>query len=232
MSEAAKDHLSSATHTGNAVDVKTAVDAGSSTIEHGSIADLIPEETFAEMKSKGIAYDPTLSIYEGFAAMRAGNAELLQRSLLQQAAPADLLSATRDLLKKQKGASDVGEYNLMLTRAGQNLMAARKAGVTLITGTDAGNMLVIHGPTVQHELELWVKAGIPPTEALQAATYNAAKLLRAADRIGSIRAGLDATFVVLDGDPLQDISNTEHINAVYLQGNHLDRSDLLEQFKP
>jgi imidazolonepropionase-like amidohydrolase/ABC-type multidrug transport system permease subunit len=232
MAEAAKDHLSSATHTGNAADVKIATDAGSSTIEHGSIADLIPEETFARMKSKGIAYDPTLSVYEGFAAMRAGNGELLQRSLLQQAAPADLLSATRDFLKKQKAASDTGEYNLMLTRANQNLLNARKVGVTLITGTDAGNMLVIHGPTVQHELELWVKAGIPPAEALQAATYNAAKLLRAADRIGSIRAGLDATFVVLDGDPLQDISNTEHINAVYLQGNHLDRSGLLEQFKP
>jgi imidazolonepropionase-like amidohydrolase/ABC-type multidrug transport system permease subunit len=232
MAEAAKNHLFSATHTGNAADVKTATDAGSSTIEHGSITDLIPEETFAEMKSKGIAYDPTLSIYEGLGAMRAGNAELLQRSLLQQAAPADLLSATRDLLKKQKTAGDVGEYDLMLTRADQNLLAARKAGVTLITGTDAGNMLVIHGPTVQHELELWVKAGIPPAEALQAATYNAAKLLRAADRIGSIRAGMDATFVVLDGDPLQEISNTEHINAVYLQGNHLDRSALLEQFKP
>jgi imidazolonepropionase-like amidohydrolase/ABC-type multidrug transport system permease subunit len=232
MAEATKDGLLTATHTGNAADVKNAVDAGSSTVEHGSIADLISGEMFAEMKSKGIAYDPTLSVYEGIAAMRAGNAGLLQRSLLQQAAPADLLSATRDLLKKQKTATDLDAYNLMLTRANQNLLAAHKAGVTLITGTDAGNMLVIHGPTVQHELELWVKAGIPPAEALQAATYNAAKLLRADNRIGSIRAGMDATFVVLDGDPLQDISNTEHINAVFLQGNHLDRSDLLEQFKP
>jgi imidazolonepropionase-like amidohydrolase len=232
MAEAAKDHLSSATHTGNAADVKTAVDAGSSTIEHGSMVDLIPEETFAEMKTKGIAYDPTLSIYEALAALRAGNAELLQRSLLQQAAPADLLSATRDLLKKQKAGQDMAAYDLMLKRAEQNLLTARKAGVTLITGTDAGNMLVIHGPTVQHELELWVKAGIPPAEALQAATYNAAKLLRAENRMGSISAGLDATLLVLDGDPLQEISNTEHINAVFFRGNHLDRSELLEQFKP
>jgi len=232
MAEAAKHHVSSATHTGNAADVKLAADAGSSTIEHGSRTDLIPDETFAEMKSKGIAYDPTLSVYEGLSAMRAGSTELLQRSLLQQAAPADLLSATRDLVQKQKPAGDPEESKLLLARVNQNLLNARKAGVILIAGTDAGNMLVIHGPTVQHELELWVKAGIPPAEALQAATYNAAKLLRVENRIGSIRPGLEATFLILDGDPLQDITNTEHINAVYLQGNHLERSELLEQFKP
>jgi imidazolonepropionase-like amidohydrolase/ABC-type multidrug transport system permease subunit len=231
MAQAAKDHLPSATHTDDAADVKLAVEAGTTTIEHGSMNDLIPDETFAAMKSKGVAYDPTLSIYEGLAAMRAGNADLLRRSLLQQAAPADLLSATSDFLKKQK-AGDPDEFKAALARLNQNLLSARKAGVTLITGTDAGNMLVIHGPTVQHELELWVKAGIPPVEALQAATYNAAKLLRAENRIGSIRPGLAATFILLDGDPLQDISNTEHINAIYFQGAHIDRSELFEQFKP
>ncbi len=232
MAEAAKDHLPSATHTGSAADVKTAADAGTSTVEHGSITDLIPEETFAEMRTKGIAYDPTLSVYEGIGAMLSGQTELLQRSLLQQAAPADLLSATRDLVQKQKPSPSAESYKAVLARGNENLLNARKAGVMLIAGTDAGNMLVVHGPTVQHELALWVKAGIPPTEALQAATYNAAKTLRAGDRIGAIRPGLDATFLVLDGDPLQDISNTEHINAVYLQGNHIDRSELLEQFKP
>jgi imidazolonepropionase-like amidohydrolase/ABC-type multidrug transport system permease subunit len=232
IAEAAKDHLPSATHTGSAADVKIAADAGSSTIEHGSIVDLIPDETFAEMKSKGIAYDPTLSVFEGLAAMRAGDTSLLQRSLLEQAAPADLLDATRDLVKKQKAAAAPDALHASLEIANQNLARAQKAGVTLITGTDAGNMLVIHGPTVQHELELWVKAGIPPAEALKAATYNAAKALRMDHRIGSIRIGLDATFLVLDGDPLQDISNTEHINAIYLQGNRLDRPELLEQFKP
>ena len=55
----------------------------------------------------------------------------------------------------------------------------------LVTGSDAGNMLVFHGPTVHRELQLWVEAGIPPAVALQAATLNAARLLRAAQRIGS-----------------------------------------------
>ncbi len=64
-------------------------------------------------------------------------------------------------------------------------------------------MLVIHGPTVQHELELWVKANIPASVALQAATYNAAKVLHAENRFGLIREGMDANILVLDGDPLK-----------------------------
>jgi imidazolonepropionase-like amidohydrolase len=81
-------------------------------------------------------------------------------------------------------------------------------------------------------MELWVKAGIPPAVALQAATYNAAKVLRADQRFGLIQNGREATLIVVDGDPVQDITATEHVNAVYLRGEHIDRSDLFDQFKP
>jgi imidazolonepropionase-like amidohydrolase len=93
-------------------------------------------------------------------------------------------------------------------------------------------MLVLHGPTIQHELELWVKAGIPPAAALKAATYNAAGALHAGDHIGLIKKGYEATFILLDGDPLADISNVEHINSVYFRGGHINRSALFDQFKP
>jgi imidazolonepropionase-like amidohydrolase len=159
------------------------------------------------------------------------NPELLNRSLLQQVGPADLLSSTRTFIQKHKKTPD-SAFLPMLDHARQNLLAAYKAGVTLVTGTDAGNMLVIHGPTVQHEMELWVKAGIPAAVALQAATYNAAKLLRADDRIGSIQKGRDATLVILDGDPLQDILNTERISGVMFRGEHVDRSELFGQENP
>jgi len=132
---------------------------------------------------------------------------------------------------KQKPDKTLENYKPMLDRENQNLLNAYKTGVMLIIGSDAGNLLVIHGPTVQHELELWVKAGIPPAQALQAATYNAAKVLRADDRIGSIQKGRDATLVLLDGDPLQDISNTERIAVVMFRGERVDRSDLFDQDK-
>jgi len=228
IAEAMKQGLPTATHTDSAADVKLAIEAGTNSVEHGSTVDLIPAETFAAMKAHNIAYDPTLSVFEGLAEMRRGRTEILNRPLLQQAAPADLLSETRAAFTK----AEPGDMGPMLDRLNQNLLTAYQNGVLLITGSDAGNMLVIHGPTVQHEMELWMKAKIPPAAALQAATLNAAKVLHADNHFGLIREGMDATFIVLDGDPLQDISATEHINAVYLRGEHIDRSDLFDQFKP
>ncbi len=232
IAEAQKQNLPSATHTGSAADVKLAADAGTSSVEHGSTVDLIPAETFADMKEKGIAYDPTLSVYEeAVVDLQTGNPEPLNRPLVQQAGPAELLTDTRAMLSKQKTTSPE-HFKALLDHVNTNLLNAYKSGVLLITGSDAGNMLVIHGPTVQHEMELWVKAGIPATVALEAATYNAAKVLRAEDRIGSIQKGRDATLIVLDGDPLQDISNTERISTVMFRGERISRSELFHQEQP
>jgi imidazolonepropionase-like amidohydrolase/ABC-type multidrug transport system permease subunit len=231
IQEAAKDGLPSATHTGSAADVKDAVDVDTNSIEHGSMIDLIPSELFLQMKQKGIAYDPTLSVFEALADLKTRNFEPLNRSLVQQVGPADLLTSTRAVLGNEMLSKTPQDYQPVLDRENQNLINAYKAGVLLITGSDAGNILVIHGPTVQHELELWVKAGIPAAEALQAATYNAAKVLRADNRIGSIQKGRDATLILLDGDPLQDISNTERIATVMFRGEQVDRSELFNQDK-
>ena len=116
----------------------------------------------------------------------------------------------------------------MFQFARQNVIAAYQAGVPLITGSDAGNMLVFHGPTVQHEMELWVKAGIPAGIALQAGTYTAARYLHADDRIGLIDKGRDATFLLIDGDPVQDITATERISEVFFKGEQVARYKLLQ----
>ncbi len=230
--EAHKLHLPLATHTGNAADVTAAVAAGSESIEHGSTADLIPSAVFASMKARGLAYDPTISVFEGVSEFRSGKTELLNRPLLQQVGPLNLLQDTRVEVAKRGDASKGGSLQPMLDNANRNLMAAYRAGVTLIAGSDAGNMLVIHGPTVQHELALWVKAGIPTSVALQAATFNSAKVLGKGDSIGLIAPGHDATLILVDGDPLAEIQSLEHISTVMLRGQWINRSDLLDQDKP
>jgi imidazolonepropionase-like amidohydrolase len=116
-----------------------------------------------------------------------------------------------------------------LDLAKQNLAAAYRAGVMLVTGTDAGNPMVVHGPGIHRELQLWVEAGIPPAAALEGATYNAARLLRADQRIGLIRKGYEASLLLVDGNPLQDISATERISTVFFKGERVDRSSLFEK---
>jgi imidazolonepropionase-like amidohydrolase/ABC-type multidrug transport system permease subunit len=229
--EAKKNNLPSATHTGSSADMKDAVHAHTNSIEHGSMVDDVPDAMFAEMKVDSIAYDPTLSVFEAMADMLSGNADVLNESLLQQVGPQDLIEATREMVSKQKPSERASFFKQGLARANRNLLNAYRSGVTLIVGSDAGNMLVIHGPTVQHEMELWVKAGIPPTVALQSATYNAAKWLHADDRIGFIQKGRDATLLLVDGDPLRNIADTEHINYVMFRGEQINRPDLLNQDK-
>jgi imidazolonepropionase-like amidohydrolase/ABC-type multidrug transport system permease subunit len=232
VDQATKDGLPVITHTGSIADMNTAIDAGTGTIEHGAMMESIPPDVFARMKAKNIAYDPTLSVYLGMAEMESGKSDVLDNSLLQSVGPSELLSDTRSAIAKSKPTHDFAYYQPLLDRLNHNLLTAYQAGVSLITGTDAGNMLVIHGPTVQHEMELWVKAGIPPAVALQAATYNAAKALHAENRIGLIQPGWDATLILLDGDPVQEIGNTEHINSVYFKGEHVELRDLFDQYQP
>ena len=229
IAEATKQGLPTATHTGSAADVKLAIEAGSNSIEHGSTVDLIPEESFAAMKARGIVYDPTLSVFEAYAALSQGDTQILDRPLLQRVGPANLIANTKSAFSKPP--KDAARSTALFTIPAQNLLHAYQSGVTLITGSDAGNPMVIHGPTVQHELELWVNAKIPASVALQAATYNAAKALHRENRIGLIKEGMEATFLLLDGDPQQNISATEQINAVYLRGEHIDRSELFDPFK-
>jgi imidazolonepropionase-like amidohydrolase len=231
IGEASRLGLPTATHTGSAEDVKLAVETGSNSIEHGSSVDLIPEESFAAMKERGIFYDPTLSVFEAYSALGRGNTQLLDRPLLQQVGPGDLINNTKAVYSEHSKSSDPARLDALFEIPKQNLLRAFQNGVTLITGSDAGNPMVIHGPTVQHELELWVSAKVPSAVALQAATYNAAKALHQENRIGLIHEGMDATFLLLDGDPVQDISATEHINAVFLRGEQIDRGDLFNQFK-
>ena len=100
----------------------------------------------------------------------------------------------------------------------------------LVTGSDSGNFLVLHGPTVQREIELWIAAGIPPEVALRAATSNAAKLLRADDRIGTIRKRKRGdTAPIVDGNPLQDVRALSSVSVVLLKGERVARSTIFEQ---
>jgi len=230
--EAHADSLPLAVHTGDARDVADAVQAQANSIEHGSFREKIPDARFEQMAKQGAFYDPTLSVGEAFKDFAAGKADLLKRSLVQQVGPPELLRGTEEALgsaETEAMRKSLLQYPIDMAIATDNLKRAHAHGVLLVTGSDAGNFLVIHGPTVQHELQLWVRAGIPPAVALQAATLNAARLLKADNRIGSIRPGNDANLLVVDGNPLEDITATERISLVVFKGERIDRSELFDQ---
>ncbi len=229
--EARAQHLPLATHTGDARDVADAVEIGSSSVEHGSWRDEIPDNLLERMAKAGVYLDPTLSVGEAYAAYFAGKADTLGNSLLQQVVSGQVLKNTREFIASGKSvnAGRAEQFQHAVDQARNNLLRAWKAGVPLVMGTDSGNPLVFPGPSMHHEIQLWVQAGIPISVALQAATSNAAKLLGAEKRIGAIRKGMDADLLMVDGNPLQDIGATERISMVVLKGERIRRSALFDQ---
>jgi imidazolonepropionase-like amidohydrolase len=88
---------------------------------------------------------------------------------------------------------------------------------TVLAGTDAPAQLIAPGASLHHELALLVAAGLTPREALMAATKDAAELIQA-DSLGVLTAGNVADFVVLTGNPLEDIENTRAIDRIVFKG--------------
>ena len=183
------------------------------------------------MVRQGVFLDPTLAVAEAYTQYFSGVADALNNSLLQQVVGATVLKGTRDFVTSGKATDPAQEalFQGASVEARANLLRAWKAGVPLVMGSDAGNPLVFHGQSLHRELQLWVQAGIPATVALEAATSNAARLLRAENRIGSIRKGLEANLLLVDGNPLQDIAATERISLVVFKGERIRRAALFDQ---
>lgn len=104
--------------------------------------------------------------------------------------------------------------------------AMRKAGVPILAGTDTGNPFCFPGFSLHEELALLVIAGLTPLEALQSATLNPAKFLGLEKTLGTIEEGKLADLVLLNANPLDDIRNTQRINAVISNGRLFDRKAL------
>ncbi len=100
------------------------------------------------------------------------------------------------------------------------------AGVRILAGTDAPMPQVYPGFSLHKELELLVEAGLTRADGLRSATIWPAEFLGLSDTLGSITTGKRADLVLLEGNPLSDISQTQRIRAVILDGRLFERADL------
>lgn len=107
----------------------------------------------------------------------------------------------------------------------RNLARLNREGVRIAFGTDGSTPWAVH-----QEMEDMVRSGMTPAEVIVAATSSSAELM-ALDDVGSVAAGKSADFIVLDANPLVDITNTRRISTVYLRGTSVDREALAARFK-
>ena len=136
----------------------------------------------------------------------------------------DTVSAA-ELKKLQEGSStDRPAAQQAFGIQARNLARLNKEGVLIALGTDGGV------PWSHHvEMADMVAAGMTPMQVIVASTRNAAQVLRLND-LGTVATGKSAGFVVLDANPLDDITNTRRISAVYLAGKAIDRAALKARF--
>lgn len=113
-------------------------------------------------------------------------------------------------------------YERQLSTAG----AMRRAGVKFLAGTDTYNAYCFPGFSLHDELELFVRAGFTPLEALQTATLNPAEYLGLSGSMGTVSEGKTADLILLEANPLESVGNTRKIAAVVAGGRYLPKETL------
>ncbi len=157
---------------------------------------LIDEESLRLFRSSRAFYVPTLSTVNGYLERIRNNPNAYSPEVREKI-----------------------DWRIRIT--GLALQRAHRAGVRIAFGTDAG--VSLHGRNAD-EFPLMVQHGMSPTEAIQAATVNAAELLGLSDQIGSIEPGKSADLIAVAGDPLSDINVLRNVGFVMARGRvHRDQ---------
>ena len=130
-----------------------------------------------------------------------------------------VVSPTLAVFEKQRGDKDTNDIHVHGFKQMEAFVGlANKAGAKIVVGSHSDVPHAKRGWAYQRELELLVESGLTPMQALVAGTMNNARYFHVADRLGSIETGKLADLVLVDGDPLKDISNMRRIKRVMLNG--------------
>ena len=196
-------------------DVRLAISAGVDGLVHHWRDSGAQPELAGLLAANNVFVMPTLTAIDGLLGLGP-------QALLQDERVFPYLSdlAYRELTKELPTPPP----GISTTIANQATTSLIRAGVQLLAGSDAftGNPRIVHGASLHRLLELFVDAGLSPTEALRTATSNVAEAFDLSDR-GRIQPGFRADLVLVRGDPTEDITVTRDILRVWKAGVELQR---------
>ncbi len=243
-------HMRVAAHLPHSVSAEEAVDAGVNTLEHtetllesglralnlpgrtpdegqlalNKVSSIGPGSLIMRMKAKGACFTPTLSEYRNFSGLSAQTYPLDAAKI----APPTLTAFWDKYFppEPQPEAARKNAIRQTIFRAFFGVVRAMdQAGIPIMAGTDFGARDIYPGYSLHEELGLLSKAGLSNLHVLQAATINPAKCMGLASERGTLEPGKAADLVVIEGNPLQDLSALGRLRFVVANGRLITRQD-------
>ena len=218
-------------HATNLREAKVALQAGAHLLVH-SVRDQPVDDEFLELaRANGTFYNPTLIVGDGYWRMfESANAEdppaiddpngCVDEATLQRVRSTAGLAKEHERLRMTEEQAEMFRQQIAGHEkvSAENLLKVHQAGIPIVMGTDAGNPLTLHGPSVYAEMEAMQAAGLTPMDVLIASTRNGALAMGKGDRIGTVEVGKIADLLVVAADPLADIANLRQVRYVMRGG--------------
>jgi imidazolonepropionase-like amidohydrolase len=222
IDQAHKHGLKVAVHVYYLDDAKGVLRAGADFIAHSVRDREVDEELVGLLKARDVCLCPTL-MREVSTFAYESEPEFFADPFFQRETDPAVLAALRDPKRQEemRTSRSAQTYKTALQTASRNLKALVDAGVRIAMGTDSGPPARFQGYFEHLELELMAKAGLTPRQVLLSATGDAARCMGVSGRVGTLQAGTMADFVVLTGNPLEDVRQTRTIQSVWIGGNRV-----------
>lgn len=185
------------------------------------------QSTFSMLKAHNTYVVPTMHISNTLSYLDRDNHE--NDPYLQLIGEGIIQSYRGRVRSAMRASQEAIESRHALNTAFRGLVPKlNKAGVPLLAGSDSGasNSYVYQGISLHQELAALVEAGLSPIEALKTATINGARFFNVDDFYGTVEEGKSSDLLILDANPLEDITNTQKINTLILGNRVFAKSDL------
>ena len=209
---------------------RAAVHAGADILAHSVDDSLVDDDFIALLRKRKVVYVTTLIVNEGYREVLGQKVQLTD--IERRLGDPEVMATFADLDRLPAWKTPFwARWSLFWPSQKimfSNLKRLQQSGVTIAAGTDAGNIGTLHGPALHREFELMAEAGLSPQEILTAATRGGARVMGRESELGTLEKGKLADLLLLDADPLTDITHLRRIDRVVKGGVVLDPEALVK----
>jgi imidazolonepropionase-like amidohydrolase len=237
IDEAHKNNLKVAVHATERITAQLAVESGADYLVHSVDDEVVDNDFIQLLKKHKVVLCPTLVVMDNYSRVLGQQyqpsladsalANPVTRSSLfdlERIPDSPLVNGYKKRVRVRLNSQNTADSVMLV-----NLRNLVDAGVVIATGTDAGNIGTLHASSYFDELNRMQEAGLSISQILQCSTINGAKALGKENEFGSIEIGKRANMVLLDANPLDNLSNWRKVSVIINKGVALKANELIKK---